>query len=92
MEVWWPEQTHKGSGTYYVIADRGGPSKMITILHGGEGLAKWLQYYIGVVRQMITVLNRDGLANDYDIAWILGYYIWNIISIDLTKKSYFLSW
>ena len=31
------------------------------------GLAKWLLYYIGVVRQMITVLHWGGLENDYDI-------------------------
>ena len=35
--------SHKGSCTYYVIMDRGG------------GLSKWLQYYIGVVWQIITV-------------------------------------
>ena len=38
---------------------------------------------------MITVLRRGGLANDYGIPWILGYYIMNIISKDLTKKQTF---
>ena len=66
----------------------GGLSKWLQYYIGG-GLAKWLQYYIGVVRQMITVLRRGGLANDYGIPWILGYYIRNIISKDLTKKTYF---
>ena len=63
----------------------GGLSKWLQYYIGG-GLAKWLQYYIGVVRQMITVLRRGGLANDYGIPWILGFYIRNIISKDLTKK------
>ena len=36
---------------------------------------------------MITVLHRGGLANDYGIPLILGYYIRNIISKDLTKKT-----
>ena len=48
-------------------------------------------YYIRVVRQMITVLHGGGLANDYSTPWILGYSIWDIISIDLTKKSIFFS-
>ena len=39
---------------------------------------------------MVTVLHRHGLANDSSIPWILGYYIRNIISIDLKKKSIFL--
>ena len=38
---------------------------------------------------MITVLHRGGLANDYSIPWILGCYIRNIISKDLTKKHIF---
>ena len=38
---------------------------------------------------MITILRRGGLANDYGIPWILGYYIRNIISIDLTKIQIF---
>ena len=38
--------TDKGSCTYYVIVD------------GGGGVSKWLQDYIGVVWQMITVLHR----------------------------------
>ena len=37
---------------------------------------------------MITVLHRGGLANDYG----MGYYLRNIISIDLKKKSDFLNW
>ena len=80
--------TNKGPCTYYVITDRGVSfSKWLQYYIGG-GLAKWLQYYIGVVRQMITVLiRRGGLANDYGIPWILGYYIRNIISKDLTKKK-----
>ena len=41
---------------------------------------------------MVTVLQRGGLANDYGIPRILGYYIRNIISIDLTTKSDFFSW
>ena len=42
-----------------------------------------------VVHQMVIVLPRDGLANDSSILGILGYYIRNIISIDLTKNSDF---
>ena len=56
------------------------------------GLSKWLQYYIGVVRQMITVLHRGDVANDYGITWILGYYIRNFISLEMTKKSDFFCW
>ena len=41
----------------------------------GGGMPKWLQYYIGVVCPMITILHRGGLANDYGIPWILGFYI-----------------
>ena len=78
-----------GSCTYYVITNRGrGLSKWLQYYIGG-GLAKWLQYYIGVGQQMVTVLHRGVLANDSSIPWILGYYIRNIISIDLTKKSFF---
>ena len=40
---------------------------------------------------MITVLHRGGLANDYSIPWILGCYIRNIISKDLTKKNILFS-
>ena len=36
---------------------------------------------------MITVLQRGVLENDYSVPRILGYYIRNIISIDLTKRS-----
>ena len=61
--------------------------------HGeGGDLSKWLQYYIRVVPQMITVLHRGGLAMTTVYNESLGYYIRNIISIDLTKKSDFLSW
>ena len=43
--------------------------------------------------QMITVLQRGVLENDYSVPRILGYYISNIISMDLTKKSgFFFSW
>ena len=42
--------------------------------------------------QMITVLHRGGVSNDYNTPWILGCYIKNIISRDLTKKSDFFSW
>ena len=62
---------HKGSCTYYVITDRGGgslqmitvlhrgaSSQMITILHRG-GPPKWLQYYMGVVWQMIIVYHES---------------------------------
>ena len=69
----------KGSCTYYVIMDGGRSLQMITVLHVGC-LAKWLQYYIGVGRHMITVLHRGGLANDYGITWILVYYIRIVIS------------
>ena len=51
-------------------------SNTILVLQLGEYaslLAKWLQYYIGVVQQMITVLHRGGQANDYGLPWILGY-------------------
>ena len=41
---------------------------------------------------MITVLHRGGLANDYSIPWILGCYIRNNISKDLTKNIFFFSW
>ena len=58
-------------------------------MHCG-GLAKWLQYYIGVVWQMITVLHGGGVSNDYGTPWILGCYIRNINSRDL-KKIKFLS-
>ena len=68
----------------------GGLSKWLQYYIGG-GLAKWLQYYIGVVRQMITVLHGGGVSNDYGTPWILGCYIRNIISRDLTKKSDFFS-
>ena len=44
------QSVDKGSCTYYVITDRGG------------GLSKWLQYYIGVGQQMVTVLHRGALA------------------------------
>ena len=60
---------------------------MITVLHGGGGLAKWLHYYIGVVRQMITLLHKGGVANDYDIPWILGFYIRNIISTSQEQRN-----
>ena len=80
----------KGSCTYYVIMDGGGLSKWLQYSIGW-GLAKWLQYYIGVVRQMITVLHRGGVSNAYGTPWILGCYIRNIISRDLTKKSDFFS-
>ena len=36
---------------------------------------------------MITVLHRGGPENDYSVPRILGYYIRNIISLDLTKSS-----
>ena len=61
---------------------------MITVLQRGV-IAKWLQYYIGVGQQMVTVLHRGGLANDSSIPWILGYYIRNIISIDLANIQIF---
>ena len=51
-------------------------SNTILVLQLGEYaslLAEWLQYYIGVVQQMITVLHRGGQANDYGSPWILGY-------------------
>ena len=38
---------------------------------------------------MITVLRKGGLASDYGIPWILGYYIRNIISKDLKKNQIF---
>ena len=39
----------------------------------GGGLAKCLQYYIGVGQQMVTVLHRGGLANDpvYHEFWVI---------------------
>ena len=48
----------------------------ILVLQLGEYaslLAKWLQYYIGVVQQIITVLHRVGQANDDGWPQILGY-------------------
>ena len=62
--------------------------RKITVLHRG-GLAKWLQYYIGVVRHMITVLHSGCVLNDYGTPWIFGCYIRNIISRDLTRKLNF---
>ena len=56
--------------------------QMITVLQRGGGSS-----------QMITVLQRGVLENDYSVPRILGYYISNIISMDLTKKSgFFFSW
>ena len=40
------------------VLHRGGSSQMITILHRG-GPPKLLQYYIGVVWQMITVYHES---------------------------------
>ena len=37
--------------------------------------------------QMITVLQRGVLEHDYSVPRILGYYISNIISMDLTKNQ-----
>ena len=55
--------------------------QMITVLQRGGS------------SQMITVLQRGVLENDYSVPRILGYYISNIISMDLTKKSgFFFSW
>ena len=67
---------------------KGGLSKWLQYYIGGA-LAKWLQYNIGAGKQMVTVLHRGGLANDYSIPWILGYHIRNIISKDfsVSKKS-----
>ena len=48
MRTFWVFPMYKGLSIYYVITDRS-PQK-ITVLHGG-GLAKLLQYYIGVVWQ-----------------------------------------
>ena len=48
---------NKGSCTYYVITDRG----------GGVSPNDYSITYIGVVRQMITVLHRGDLADDYGI-------------------------
>ena len=44
---------------------------------------------MGESGQLITVLHTGGLANDYDVPLILGYFIRNIISIDLTKNQIF---
>ena len=57
----------------------------------GGGLPDLLQYYMGVGRQMITVLHRGGLANDYSIPRTLGYSIRNIISIDSDSEIRFFS-
>ena len=38
---------------------------------------------------MITVLHRGVPENDYNVPQILGYYIRNMISINLTKNSGF---
>ena len=46
---------YEGSCTYYVITDRRGSLKMITVLHRGG------------FSQMITVLHRGGPANGYGI-------------------------
>ena len=43
------------------------------VIEGGGGLA--------------TLLHRGGQENDYSVSQILGYYIRNIMSIDLTKIS-----
>ena len=46
-----------------------------------------------LAKQSIKVLQRGVLENDYSVPPILGYYISNIISMDLTKKSgFFFSW
>ena len=43
--------------------------------------------------QMIKVLHRGGLKNNYSAPRILGYSITNFISIDLTESSdFFFSW
>ena len=47
---------------------------MITVLHRGGS------------SQLITVLHRGVPDNDYSVPQILGYYIRNIISIDLTEN------
>ena len=47
-----------GSLQMITVLHRGGSSQMITILHRG-GPPKWLQYYIGVVWQMITVYHES---------------------------------
>ena len=39
--------------------------------------------------QIITILRRGGPENDYSLSQILGYYIRNMISIDLTINSDF---
>ena len=51
---------------------------MITVLQKGGG--SW---------QIITILRRGGPENDYSLSQILGYYIRNMISIDLTINSDF---
>ena len=60
------------------VLHRGGSSQMITVLHRANDYAV-----------IITVLHRGGPPKDYSLPRILGYYIRNIISIDLTKKSDF---
>ena len=54
----------------------------------GGGVSKWLQYYIGVVRKMITVLHK-GWSDKWLRYTILGYYMMNIISVDLKKNQIF---
>ena len=57
----------------------GGLSKqIITVLQKGEGEGFF---------QMITVLHRGVPENGYSVRQILGYYIKNIISIDLANKN-----
>ena len=73
----------------YILHDRGwgggGSPKDYSITYWGVGgrggLAKWLQYYTGVVQGMIIVSHRDrgGPANDY----------WVLLKTKMTKNSNF---
>ena len=63
----------KGLCTYYVITDRGGFSPNDYI----GWLAKWLQYYIGVVWNMITVLQGvvRQMITVYHEPWVITWGI-----------------
>ena len=66
-------------------------TKKTSILAGQslQGVVHKLRNRRWGVLQMITVLHRSGLENKNSNPRILGYFIRNIISIDLTKNSDF---
>ena len=76
---------YKGLCTYYVTKE-------------GGGLSKWLNREVvgwwGWSNQIITVfIQRGVLEHDNSVPQFLGYYIGNIISLNLTKNAgLFFSW